>query len=163
MWPFLRENHQAFTSFSPFIPHKILFRVLQCLPGGEGAWGEFEETLSSSENPWNGFLFVVGIPGDYSTIMWWQWFCLGRQHFRLVREFWCLNKPVKTQYQNCWGVSSSICQDQDVTQKLRGCSVMRVWWTTTLWSLRRVKYTPVLTCSDGWESENSIPYSLWHS
>lgn len=43
MWPFLRESHQAFTSFSPFIPHKILLRILQCLPGGEEAWGEFED------------------------------------------------------------------------------------------------------------------------
>lgn len=116
MWPFLRENHQVFTSFSPFIPCKILFRVPQCLPGGEGARGEFEETLSCpSKNPSNGFLLVVGIPGDYSTIIWWQWFCLERQHFRFVREFWCLNKPMKSQHQSCWGVSSSTYQDQDVT------------------------------------------------
>lgn len=77
MWPFLWEKHQAFISFSPFSFHSMqefsfhsLLRVLQCLPGGEGAWGEFEETLSCpSENPWKGFLLVMGIPGDYSAVM----------------------------------------------------------------------------------------------
>lgn len=75
-------------------------------------WGN---SFMSSQNPWNGFSLVVGIPGDYSTTMWWQWFCLGRQHFGFVREFWCLNKPIKTQYQSCWGISSSIYQEKDVT------------------------------------------------
>lgn len=102
-----RESSGLYVFFSFHSMQKFSFnfllRAFQCLPGGEGARGEFEETLSCpSENPWNGFLLVMGIPGDYSTRIWWQGFCLGRQHFRFVREFWCLNKPMKTQYQSCW-------------------------------------------------------------